>query len=141
MLQVHFECLLIPKLVRSCPHRHEHGSHDPTTGLPRLPTTMNLIGFTESTKDFTRQKPGQPFLNGLGSLGDLLPPAVGVRHLFRLNGRQAQLPRARFLGDHCLQHSTRGEMVGRKGPENPERGPDRRKNLGCVSNRGTNLWL
>ena len=29
---------------------------------PRLPTAINLIGFTESTKDFTLQKPGQPFL-------------------------------------------------------------------------------
>ena len=39
-------------------------------GSPRLPTTINLIGFTESTKDFRLQKPGQPFLfNGLGSLG------------------------------------------------------------------------
>ena len=28
---------------------------------PRLPTTINLIGFVESTKDFTLQKPGQPF--------------------------------------------------------------------------------
>ena len=36
---------------------------------PRLPTTINLIGFTESTKEFTLQTPGQPVLNGLGSLG------------------------------------------------------------------------
>ena len=28
---------------------------------PRLPTTINLIGFMESTKDLTLQKPGQPF--------------------------------------------------------------------------------
>ena len=30
--------------------------------LPRLPTIINLdlLGFTESTKDFTLQKPGQP---------------------------------------------------------------------------------
>ena len=33
--------------------------------FPRLPTTINFIGFTESTKDFTRQKPGRShFLNG-----------------------------------------------------------------------------
>ena len=27
--------------------------------VPRLPTTINLIGITESTKDFTTQTPGQ----------------------------------------------------------------------------------
>ena len=46
--------------------------------FPRLPTTINLIGFTESTKDFTLQKPGQPFFKwswkprGLDFLGKLL---------------------------------------------------------------------
>ena len=28
---------------------------------PRLPTTITLIGFMKSTRDFTLQKPGQPF--------------------------------------------------------------------------------
>ena len=35
-----------------------YGQHLPY----RLPTTINLIGVIESTKDFTLQKPGQPFV-------------------------------------------------------------------------------
>ena len=39
------------------------------TYSPRLPTTIKLIGFTKSTRDFTLQKPVQTFSNGLGTLG------------------------------------------------------------------------
>ena len=52
----------------------------------RLLTTINLIGFTEATKGFTLQKPGQPFFKGLGRSWRVMPrffqPAVsggGVR--------------------------------------------------------------
>ena len=38
---------------------------------PKLPTTINLIGCTKSTKDFTLQTPGQQLFNDLGSLGSI----------------------------------------------------------------------
>ena len=46
-----------PWLVRL----HKKGRPQSAGQNPRLPTTINLIGFMKSTRDFTLQKPGQPF--------------------------------------------------------------------------------
>ena len=52
---------------------------DPQKPALDPPTTINLIGFMESTKDFTLQKPDRShFLKGLGSLGYTLVPPTGL---------------------------------------------------------------
>ena len=63
------------RITRGGVHTSKHKSAHPNgvglfiKTLDRLPTTIDLIGFTESTKDFTLQKPGQPCLMVLEGSG------------------------------------------------------------------------
>ena len=74
--------------------------------IPRLPTTINLIGFTESTKDSTVQHQVNHFLNGLGSLGRSYPD-LGVGRS-RKRGHQWS-ERARFLDGDGSRGVTTGD--------------------------------
>ena len=59
--------------VRSLKTQYDTQTLHVWNSYPRLPTTIILIGFTESTKDVTLQKPGQPFFKWSWKSRGLLP--------------------------------------------------------------------
>ena len=96
---------------------------------PRLPTTITLIGFTESTKDFTLQTPGQPYFNGLGSLGYTVHIYYMSKMILtcKFQHLKALSPATRVTQIGCPSHTCRPPLVHpqSESADGMVRGPER----------------